>query len=221
MIRGRRRHHHLAYDPNKNFKKNRLLMCRLFPHQHHRCQSTARVTNTTTTCEARTLLGIPTHAVLEMAAVRKAYFAAAKQCHPDTKSTSDEEDDGYERFLQVTDAYELLAAQLCSSPDKSADGSMVNTIIIPKSEEESFRYECHHRLGLSAEIVEECKTNTSFRQWLLGNTDSAYLWRDFLMQHGGLAPRLNSSSSQPIREIAAGDGNGETLRSHQRRKRRR
>jgi DnaJ domain len=205
-----------------NFCRTSRLYCpTIFPqHPHHaRCLSTARITTTTTTREARTLLGIPNHAVLEMTVVRKAYFAAAKMCHPDTKSTSilvdEEADDGYERFLQVTDAYELLAAQLCSDSNKSSND---NIIIIPKSEEESFRYECQHRLGLSAEIVEECKNNPSFRQWLLGNTDSAYLWRDFLMQHGGLAPRLNSS--QPILEIAAGAGD-EALRSQQRRKRRR
>jgi hypothetical protein len=191
------------------------------PLHHHRWRrggtTIRRMSSTTVTTarQARMLLGLSSNDdTLEMVTLRKAYFVAAKQCHPDTFASSsataadDEQGEqvGYDRFLHVTEAYELLAAQLATAAaashhDRRFDGN--NTI--SKSEQESFRAECQRILGLSAEIVEECKRSHGFRQWLQGNTDSAYLWRDFLMQHGGLAPRLNVKT---ILEIAATGGGG-------------
>lgn len=164
-----------------------------------------RLSTVTTARQARTLLGLSSHddAALEMVTLRKAYYVAAKQCHPDTFASSEEV--GYERFLLVTEAYELLAAQLAASSHN--DSKFDDDTISNKSEQESFRAECQRYLGLSAEIVEECKRSHGFRQWLQGNTDSAHLWRDFLMQYGGLAPRLNTK--QTILEITAtGVGGG-------------
>jgi hypothetical protein len=170
-------------------------------------------TTVTTARQARSLLGLSSHNdTLEMVTLRKAYCEAAKQCHPDTFASSSEEEVGYERFLHVTEAYELLAAQLATAATASHhDRRFDDDTSISKSEQESFRAECQRILGLSAEIVEECKRSHGFRQWLQGNTDSAYLWRDFLMQHGGLAPRLNFTQT-PILEITAtatGGGGGE------------
>lgn len=168
------------------------------------------------TGEARSLLGIPNNQDrLEIVTLRKAYFVAAKQCHPDiTSNTKDSEEDGHERFLKVTEAYELLVAQLAAqkNPGATTSSTRTTTVEIPKSEEELFRRQCQEMLGLSAEIVEECKTNAGFRQWLGGNTDGAHFWRNFLMQHGGLAPRLPHPI---ILEIAA----GEASMSQQRRRR--
>lgn len=159
----------------------------------------------TSTGQARILLGIQPSDIIEATTLRKAYFIAAKQCHPDTSSDLDEEE-GHERFLQVTEAYELLVAQLDNTAP--TNGGM----FIPQSEEESFRRQCQEVLGLSAEIVEECKTNHGFRQWLAGNTDAAHLWRNFLMQHGGLAPRVQ----QNVQALQAG-----TISTQQPRRRRR
>jgi hypothetical protein len=185
-------------------------------------------TTVTTARQARMLLGLSSNdEALEMVTLRKAYFVAAKQCHPDTFSSSSEQEEvGYERFLHVTEAYELLAAQLATAAASSHhDSRFDDDTIYTKSEQDSFRAECQRKLGLSAEIVEECKRSNGFRQWLQGNTDSAYLWRDFLMQHGGLAPRLDVKT---ILEIAAsGGGSGEDPASQpqplylQRRRRRR
>eukprot|EP00797_Seminavis_robusta_P035273 Sro86_g045650.1 n/a (133) ;mRNA; r:36200-36598 len=105
-----------------------------------------------------------------------------------TQQDDDEEEEtnsqAADEFLQVTLAYELLQAEL--SP-KEED---VMSNIITESEEMAFRRACQVELGVAPEIVEECKQNPEFRQWLLGRTDSAHLWRTFLMQHGGLAPKL-------------------------------
>jgi hypothetical protein len=190
------------------------------PLHHHRWRrggtTIRRMSSTTVTTarQARMLLGLSSNdEALEMVTLRKAYFVAAKQCHPDTFSSSSEQEEvGYERFLHVTEAYELLAAQLATAATASHhDRRFDDDTSISKSEQESFRAECQRILGLSAEIVEECKRSHGFRQWLQGNTDSAYLLRDFLMQHGGLAPRLNFTQT-PILEITAtatGGGGGE------------
>ncbi|GKY90288.1 hypothetical protein MPSEU_000002900 [Mayamaea pseudoterrestris] len=146
---------------------------------------------------ARSLLGLPPHASQEltMMDIRFAYFKRAKECHPDIVrgSSSNDNDDNdvaaaHSDFIKVTLAYEVLQQELTGR-----SGSSNNDIIISQSEEESFRIACEQQLGLSAELVEECKTCEAFREWLTGNTDAAHTWRDFFMQHGGLAPRLNAS----------------------------
>ena len=132
---------------------------------------------------ARSLLGLPTDITqaVSLQEVRQAYFAAAKQCHPDMQTN---DSDGHEEFLALTKAYEVLHSQAKS--DHSED----ETVIITVNEEEEFRAACQRNLGVPAEIVEECKQNPMFRRWLGGNTDAAHTWRDFFVQNGGLAPKL-------------------------------
>jgi hypothetical protein len=95
----------------------------------------------------------------------------------------------HQDFLQITMAYEILQNELAGYGEDK-----YNSIVIPYDEEQAFRVACEQQLGLPAEIVEECKENTMFREWLTGNTDSAHTWRNFFMQHGGLAPKLKASA---------------------------
>lgn len=126
-----------------------------------------------------------------MTELRFAYFQKAKECHPDVRPQGDQESSHYD-FLQVTMAYELLQQEL------TGKDPLNETVDISYSEEQAFRTACEQQLGLPAEIVEECKTNGMFREWLTGNTDSAHTWRNFFMQHGGLAPRLNRDANRAI-----------------------
>jgi hypothetical protein len=119
---------------------------------------------------------------LTLMELRQAYFAAAKRCHPDTQKAAS--DASHDDFLRVTTAYEVLSRKL--SPYAHEDGSPV----ISADEEADFRTACEQRLGVSADIVEECKRSPIFRQWLAGRSDSAHMWRSFFTQHGGLAPKL-------------------------------
>jgi len=127
---------------------------------------------------------------LSLKELRTAYFRAAKRCHPDairssgdTSKDKNTEQDSSERFLMVTEAYEFLLA--------TAIGSAANDrSIISKNEESIFRRNCQDWLGIPADVVEESKRCPLFRQWLKGNTDAAFHWKIFLMQNGGLAPRL-------------------------------
>lgn len=135
--------------------------------------------------------------------IRLAYFEAAKKCHPDTNSATSgvDEDrtskhDQAELFHRITAAYEFLIqyhTKRSNSNDTNtwfADSGSYDYDDITVEEENEFRIACQMHLGLSAENVEESKQSPVFRQWLLGLTDSAYLWRTFLSQHGGLAPKL-------------------------------
>jgi len=148
--------------------------------------------------EARMRLGLPPLPLqnitesdrLSMTELRQAYFAAAKQCHPDllhqqTRNGDSSKRDGSD-FLLLTQAYELLQQEIMggSKTDDFFDS------IITESEEDAFRRMCQAQLGIPAEIVEECKSNPMFRQWLQGKTDAATHWKSFLMQNGGLAPKL-------------------------------
>jgi hypothetical protein len=171
---------------------------------------------------ARALLGLPTSTTtsankasssstdpspLTLTELRHAYFAAAKRCHPDMKKKGDhdnnDDDENHIKngettasavdFLQVTHAYEILQREITNTQDELA--------AITSSEEEEFRNACQSWLGMKAEIVEECKKNPIFRQWLSGRTDAAYHWRAFFQQNGGLAPKLRPSGGQ----LAAGD----------------
>lgn len=144
---------------------------------------------------ARALLGLPAKASKEttpltLKELRHAYFAAAKKCHPDTKPDNEDEEKGSDdAFLQITRAYELLQAEINQT-------EILLESTISSSEEEEFRRACRTELGIDAEIVEECKQNPAFRQWLLGRTDAAYHWRVFFLQHGGLAPKLRPSGGR-------------------------
>ena len=134
--------------------------------------------------------------------LRQSYFQAAKRCHPDLmKSESGSNNDSRSAtklFLQITDAYEFLLPHTIQGRNADSDYSIKMT----KDEEMEYREACELWLGLSAEAVEDTKRCPLFRQWLMGNTDSAIKWNMFLCLNGGLAPRLQV---EPILLIA--DGN--------------
>jgi hypothetical protein len=97
-------------------------------------------------------------------------------------------------FLRITNAYELLQQEAIKSTN----------YVTSQEEEEDFRNACEQQLGLSAEIVEECKQNPAFLRWLSGRTDSAHYWRSFFHQNGGLAPRLQHLSRYDERMLQLG-----------------
>mmetsp|Transcript_30409 Transcript_30409/g.71077 ORF Transcript_30409/g.71077 Transcript_30409/m.71077 type:complete len:162 (+) Transcript_30409:1817-2302(+) len=128
-------------------------------------------------------------------------------------------------FITLTQAYEVLQRQTsCGQIDKRfanhADDAEYN--LQREREEAYYRAACEQRLGLEAEIVEECKASPLFLQWLSGRTDAAQTWRDFFVEHGGLGPKLrvyrdahNNSGGQkclPSTQVRLGP--------HRRRKRR-
>ena len=127
--------------------------------------------------EAKRILGLDAHSAATARDIRKAYFLAAKACHPDVQK----QDDGGAAFRMVTVAYEVLQSNI-SVEDQA--------ILVTEDEEVAFRIACRQVLGLPAEVVEESKQNPMFRTWLKGRTDGAFTWRNFLSQHGGLAPKL-------------------------------
>jgi hypothetical protein len=149
------------------------------------------------TQEARRLLGLSSSSsssrgpdtALTLVEVRVAYFAAAKRCHPDTQSqaaaTATADD-----FLQVTTAYKVLSQTLSPYADQNNNDGSPSCVMMSADQEADFRAACEQRLGVSAEIVEECKRSPLFLQWLAGRSDSAHTWRSFFTQHGGLAPQL-------------------------------
>jgi hypothetical protein len=149
---------------------------------------------------ARQLLGLPVepHRSFTVVELRDSYFRAAKMCHPDVIQSGDNDasrnrsasaqgssssasSNVSHDFIRLAQAYELL--------QQEASSATTNFASTP-SEEEEFRLACEQNLGLSAEIVEECKQNPGFLRWLSGRTDSAHHWRSFFAQHGGLGPRL-------------------------------
>ena len=157
-----------------------------------------------TTRSALQLLGLPSShnhkeiLTLTMPQLRQAYFAAAKRCHPDTQPPQslkqddssndtqnhrDKRNNRHDDFLRVTSAYELLYQQL-------ARNGKLDTQTISDDEQAAFRDACYMHLGVAPEVVEECKRSPEFRRWLAGRTDAAHTWRNFLTQHGGLAPQL-------------------------------
>lgn len=148
------------------------------PLSHRRCISTRAALH---------LLGLPHDhasnalATLTSTQLRQAYFAAAKKCHPDVAKSRNDSSSSHDNFLRLTAAYEVLSAAVTGVEDPS---------IISADEEADFRTACDLQLGVPAEIVEECKRSPVFRGWLAGRTDAAHTWRDFLMQNGGLAPKL-------------------------------
>ena len=157
--------------------------------------------------------------------LRDAYFAAAKLCHPDSnKNATLNQDELTMRFLQVTEAYELLQTnaktnQKGNAKTTNTDYKNDNSFVIQKSEEEEYRTACREFLGLDAETVEESKRCPLFREWLKGNTDAVFHWNRFFMVNGGLAPMLNR---KPVLKLSDGDdGNGTNSSNGSRRRRRR
>jgi hypothetical protein len=124
--------------------------------------------------------------------IRLAYLQAAKESHPDAATVDAETAKELlnEKFTKVTQAYEYLIRYYCNNNNTSSTDDSNNNWGISMEEEIEFNDSCLAVLGLRAEIVEESKQDPGFRQWLLGNTDSAHLWRGFLANHGGLAPKL-------------------------------
>ena len=116
--------------------------------------------------------------------LRDSYFAAARNCHPD--SSPDESGDT-DLFLKLTEAYDQLRIGVAKNKDllDSRQG-----LYDTPTEAEDYRTACMSWLGLPAEIVEESKACPMFREYLMGNTDGAQYWRSFLALNGGLAPRL-------------------------------
>jgi len=130
-----------------------------------RLAKTATPKRCITTRAARALLGFPTQAFtseqpITLKALRQAYFAAAKKCHPDMKpavannnddgdsddantdsSSSSSDDESNDEFLQLTKAYELLQALITKDGDL-----LVSTIT--SDEEEEFRAACRSELGV-------------------------------------------------------------------------
>ena len=139
--------------------------------------------------------------------LRQSYFRAAKCCHPDLmKSESNSPHSSHsaaELFLKVTDAYEFLLPSTIQGRGDVSNGDDYS-IQMTKDEEMEYREACELWLGISAEAVEETKRCPLFRQWLMGNTDSAIKWNMFLCLNGGLAPRL---TVEPMLQIADGNGN--------------
>ena len=138
--------------------------------------------------QAQEKLGLaPSYTTEEL---QRAYFAAAKKCHPDALQKDEKDRDIAKEFRLVTSAYEKLQSKTAMAPlHNNQDGNL------SMDQQTRFRSACQTILGVPAEIVEECKRDPKFRQWLLGNTDAAVYWSNFLSVHGGLAPML---------EIAAG-----------------
>jgi hypothetical protein len=152
--------------------------------------------------------------------LRKAYLAAAKRYHPDTIHITtvdpDQEEDKHQRrteaakkFHLVSEAFEALQSRISGTKmsgyswsdereeeESTADGAYGNGNLSSYEEEQSFRQACIDVLQVPAHIVEEAKRDPAFLQWLQGNTDAAHLWRDFLHQHGGMAPVLATSNAR-------------------------
>jgi len=137
-----------------------------------------------TISSARAVLGLSSiTGTVSTRELKEAYFKKAKECHPDSSSSSDTAS----HFIHLTDAYEFLRNQ---STDIGLHEHGRSEIISNISEEEDYRRACISSLGLPAEVVEESKRCPLFRQWLRGRSDAASYWNSFLMLHGGLAPRL-------------------------------
>jgi hypothetical protein len=140
--------------------------------------------------------------------LRDAYFTAAKLCHPDLNKTKSN-DELTERFLKITEAYELLQKKNKTDSDEDEE---IWSHIITKTEEQMYRDACRECLGLDAETVEESKRCPLFRDWLQGRTDAAFTWSNFFMSHGGLAPMLRKKKKL---SIGMGDNTGGRRRRKQ------
>lgn len=173
-----------------------------------------------TTKQAQETLGLaPSYTTQEL---RRAYFAAAKKCHPDAlqKNEKDVDVDIAKQFRLVSLAYEKLhssTTQLHNSNNNNNNQDGNNCWSSSSMDQQlKFRMACQTILGVPAEIVEECKRDAKFRQWLSGNTDAAFYWRNFFSVHGGLAPMLETTAGYLG---SSGRNNGEQQKSKTRRKR--
>jgi len=157
--------------------------------------------------------------------LRNAYFTAAKLCHPDSlqKQEDGENVDFVQRFLDLTEAYELLQKHkypftLNSDGDDDENINVYNNVI-HRSEEQDFREACIMYLGIDAETVEESKKCVLFREWLKGRTDAAFHWNNFFMLHGGLAPMLRQKKKLALTDGGGGGNNSDNIYGKRRRRR--
>ena len=166
-------------------------------HQHHHHHHHHR--RHISTSAAKSMLGFSEDQQFSIRELRHAYFEAAKRYHPDVARRSQQQNDEKNTditiptidFRDITVAYEHLLNcdhHLQHNNTSFSTEDMENIITI--DEDEEYRQACQSQLGLPAEIVEESKRNPMFRKWLLGNTDSAHIWRVFLSSNGGLAQKL-------------------------------
>ena len=191
--------------------------------------STSSNSNSSMTAAHR-LLGL-TQPPTSFKELRYAYYQAAKTCHPDAQrhanpnsnntnksTTPNDNKTTNQKFVELVEAYELLQQHVTELENDSwwtckdrTDGSSSSS---SSSVEEEFCRACETQLGLSGELVEECKGNPLFLQWLAGNTDAAQLWNTFLDLHGGLAPVLRSSSTTTA-WLTAGGGDSAAMHTNQ------
>lgn len=153
--------------------------------------------STTSTADAKRLLGfLPTDRPT-IPELRAAYFQAAKKTHPDAVANNDDDStkNRYHDFCRVTEAYECLLQSREVSTSSTSNKFQIST-----QEEDEYRSACMAVLGVPAEIVEESKGNPMFRHWLGGNTDGAQHWRAFFAVHGGLAQKL----AKPVAYLGTG-----------------
>ena len=204
-------------------------------NHHNRNASTITITTTSTQIKIA-LRRLSLSKGFSTKELRDAYFDAAKQCHPDSHSSSkditiknkpDEEEDETkaqltDMFLEITDAYELLRqypggnltqTQLTQLQQQEYD----NMDIMPKSQRQYYREAVKEALGIDAEILEESKKCPMFREWLKGRSHMAFHFNLFLMRHGGLAPMLGG---EKIGELAEGIGSENGVRSRRKRRKR-
>jgi hypothetical protein len=144
-----------------------------------------------TTKQAQETLDLaPSYTTQEL---RRAYFAAAKKCHPDAlQKTENKNMDIAKEFRLVTLAYEKLSSGSTTGDMTQLHNNQDGNLSI--NQQLHFRSACQTILGVPAEIVEECKRDAKFRQWLLGNNHTANYWNNFLSVHGGLAPMLETTA---------------------------
>jgi hypothetical protein len=150
----------------------------------HRLISHRSITNKS----ARRVLGIAHNDNMSPKELRLMYFEAAKRCHPDTTTSRAiklSKEEVLAQFRDVTDAYEYL--QGTNSNNASV---ALSDLGITETEEALYRNACRDWLGVAAEVVEESKKCSMFRDWLKGETDAAERWRVFFILNGGLAPML-------------------------------
>ena len=135
--------------------------------------------------------------------VRQAYFKAAKACHPDVvrnhttdhpnrariqDATQSQINLSSQSFRRIHLAYEVLRNEFKKDSHNTFTETSTSFTMDKQTE---YRKACWELLGIPAEIVEECKRDSKFRQWLRGTTDAAGYWRNFLTMYGGLQPILD------------------------------
>lgn len=169
-----------------------MLSFRLHQSGHHNIQQRCFIS----VHAAKRLLGLSPVGQFSFKDLRARYLDKAKKCHPDTKDENTEAKNAHSEFILLTEAYQVLQQQTsCGNVDKKAMNShwkrhSNNNEKESQEDEQNYREACLWRLGVDAEIVEECKRSPMFLQWLEGRTDAAQTWRDFIVEFGGLGPKL-------------------------------